>query len=305
MFINQGYKTKRVLYYCDIPPSTWYKRKAAKGTDRRKENKGRPVPGYSINPDGVLIPDSTIITILKHLRSQPELSNGGGYRKLVCYLKRDYNIHVNHKKLYRLCSENNILLPRKKKKKRRGKKISKNRVITGPNQLWQFDVKYGYLHGENRFFYLMAFVDVFNKEVVDFHVGLHCRASDIKVTLDLALEKSGADVSNLVIRSDNGSQMTSYMFRKYIAEINLEHEFIPCRTPNKNAFIESFFSIIEVEFFQAHYFNSFAEAYERTIWFIDFYNTYRLHGSLQNRSPEEFKNDWTENREMNYMQVKA
>ena len=305
MFINQGYKANKVLYHCKISSSTWYSRKKGRGEDQRKHNKGRPIPGYSINPDGTLIPDNTIINVLKRMREMPEFSNGGGYHKLVHYLERDYNIFVNHKKLYRICSENHFLLPRKKKNKRHGKKISENRIINGPNQLWQFDIKYGYIHGENRFFFLMAFIDVFYKKVIDFHVGLHCKASDIQVTLDLALEKSGAETSNLVIRSDNGPQMTSYMFRKHIDEINIEHEFTPCQTPNKNAFIESFFSIIEVEFLQVNYFNSFAEAYKKIIWFIDFYNTYRLHGSLKNRSPEEFKNDWTDNKVMNYREERA
>ncbi|NRA47350.1 MAG: hypothetical protein HRU09_20565 [Oligoflexales bacterium] len=45
------------------------------------------------------------------------------------------------------------------------------------------------------------------------------------------------------------------MFRDYIAdlEIDLGHEFIPPACPNKNAHIESFFSILETEFLQTRY----------------------------------------------------
>lgn len=56
--------------------------------------------------------------------------------------------------------------------------------------------------------------------------------------------------------------MTSNQFNHYITTVGLEHEFIPVRTPNKNAFIESFFSIYETQFLQVRYFNSLKEAYE-------------------------------------------
>ena len=165
----------------------------------------------------------------------------------------------------------------------------------------------GYIHGENRFFFLMAFIDVFTRKVIDYHIWLKCTAGYIITTLQTAIEKSGANISNLVIRSDNGSQRTAHMFQDHVSNINLEHEFTftPVRCPNKNAFIESFFSIYETEFLQVHIFDSFGEAYERTIWFINFYNKKRIHGSLNKKSPEEFLKDWTENRVSGYMKVRA
>jgi len=87
---------------------------------------------------------------------------------------------VNHKKIYRLCKENQLLLKRKKKIKQI-KKLASNQIVTGPNQLWQFDIKYGYIHGENRHFYFLAFVDVFTKKVMGYHLGHFCKASDLKL----------------------------------------------------------------------------------------------------------------------------
>ncbi len=70
--------------------------------------------------------------------------------------------------------------------------------------------------------------------------------------------------------------MTSSQFYKYVNSVGLEHEFIPIRTPNRNAFIESFFSIYETQFLQVRYFDSLKEVYEQTEEFIEFYNTDRL-----------------------------
>lgn len=304
MFINQGYSVQQVLKYVGIASSTWYKTQIST-KEEKINNKGRPVPGFSTNPNGTIILDSSIISALKSLRGKKFFSRSGGYHKLTEYLKRDYGFVVNHKKVYRLCSENGLLLPKMKKQKRRGKRICENREVTGPNQLWQFDIKYGYIHGENRFFFLMAFIDVFTREIRDYHIGLRCKSSDIIFTLENALKKHSVDQSNLVIRSDNGTQMTSHMFKNFIEEKGLEHEFTPPSTPNLNAFIESFFSIVESEFFQAFIFKSYSEAYELTVEFINHYNKERIHGSLENKTPEEFGKYWTNKVQLRQEELRA
>ena len=195
---------------------------------------------------------------------------------------------VNHKKIYRLCKENDLLLQRKKKIKRI-KKLASNLKITGPNQLWQFDIKYGYIHGENRPFYFVAFVDVFTKKVMSYHLGLRCQALDLQLALKVALSSvSEEDQKKLVIRSDNGPQMSSWHFKAYVDSLDLQHEFIPIRCPDKNAFVESFFSIFETEFLQVRYFATLGEVHRQVGEWIDWYNQKRLHGSLKYKSPEMF-----------------
>jgi len=65
---------------------------------------------------------------------------------------------INKKKVYRLCKELNLLKPQRKLKPRHPKKLSRNREITGPNQLWEADIKYGYVYGEDRFFFVLQAV---------------------------------------------------------------------------------------------------------------------------------------------------
>ena len=296
MFIAQGNPVSKVLKYAGVSSSTWYSYFHKDSYDKRKDNQGRPVPGYTVNPNGTIITDASLVKILKDYRSKKEFKNAGGCTKLKHYIRRDHWIYVNHKKIYRLCKENNLLLPKIIKNKRRGLRVCVNREITGPNQLWQFDIKYGYIHGENRFFFVLAFLDIFHREVVDYHIGLSCKSGDLKLTLQNALIKKGIKAdNNLIIRSDNGTQMTSFMFQEYISKLSiLDHEFIPPATPNKNAHVESFFSILEREHLQIHYFKTYQEAYRETLEFIENYNTKRIHGSLSYKTPyevaEAFKN---------------
>lgn len=241
-----------------------------------------------MNRDKSIILDTTIICLLKSYREDINYHNAGGVKVLMHLLRRDYGFYINHKKIYRLCRENNILLPKNKKKLRINRKISENRKITKPNQLWQFDIKQDYIHGENKYFYFLAIKDVFNKQIVGTHIGYHCKAKDLKFTIDQAIKKHTPKIEELTIRSDNGPQMTSHELNNYVIQIGLEHEFIPPRTPNKNAFIESFFSIYETQFLQVRYFRNLKNVYEQTEEFVSFYNNTRLHGSLDYKTPKEF-----------------
>lgn len=87
--------------------------------------------------------------------------------------------------------------------------------------------------------------------------------------------------------------MTCNAFRTKVVELGLQHEYIPPATPNKNAYIESFFSVYEIEFLQVRYFATFEDAYRQTMEFIKFYNTKRKHGSLKMMSPLDFKKCFT------------
>ena len=136
---------------------------------------------------------------------------------------------------------------------------------------------------------MLAIIDVYLRLIVCFHIGLSCKGSDLAFTLDEAVKAYGADINTLVIRSDNGTQMTSKAFSAYFMgkEESIAHEFIPFKDPNKNAHIESFNSIVELELFQDEHFLSYSKGYEALVDFIDFYNTRRIHGSLKYRTPYE------------------
>ncbi|MEI7025908.1 integrase core domain-containing protein [Paenibacillus sp. y28] len=66
------------------------------------------------------------------------------------------------------------------------------------------------------------------------------------------------------------------------------HERIPPKTPNKNAHIESYHSIIEQECYQRHEFETYQQAYIIVSDFIQDYNRIRIHGSIYDLSPYEY-----------------
>ncbi|WP_282956998.1 DDE-type integrase/transposase/recombinase [Keratinibaculum paraultunense] len=158
------------------------------------------------------------------------------------------------------------------------------------NALWEVDIKYGYIHGEDRFFYIASFLDVYNRNIVEYHMGLSCTAEYITIILKRALMKRGLYDKNidLVIRSDNGSQFVSHKFEDTCEELKLEHERIPFKTPNKNVHIESFHRLLENECLSRYEFESYAEAYKEVSEYMNSYNKVRIHGSIGYIPPIEF-----------------
>lgn len=217
--------------------------------------------------------------------------NAYGYRKLAICLRRQYNLVINKKKVYRLCKELDILAPQRRIKVKHPRRLAANRRITATNQLWEIDIKYGYIAREDRFFYLMCFIDVYDRMIVDYHLGLSCEGKHAAQILQRALWKQHLFETNCrpVIRSDNGPQFISHVFEEACIKFSVEHERIPPKTPNKNAHIESFHAVLEAECLSRHEFSSYQEAYQFVIEYIQFYNERRIHGSLYDYAPCEFR----------------
>lgn len=167
---------------------------------------------------------------------------------------------------------------------------ARNRTDTASNQLWETDIKYGYIHGEDRFFYILSINDVADRNIISHHIGLNCIGEDAARTLKITLLKRQLyEIENKpVIRSDNGSQFVSEIIEKACNQFNIEHERIPYKTPNMNAHIESYHRILEEECLSINEFATFADAYKTVNEFIRKYNTKRIHSSTKYIPPAEY-----------------
>lgn len=290
-WISRGYTTILVLKIIGIAESTYYYQK---GSLRHPEqvveypNIGRPILGYSLDQSNKRVSDEQIKEWLTELVLGEE--GGYGYRKLTKCLQQQQQLIINKKKVYRLCKELKILKKQREIKNKHPRKLARNRTITSVNQLWEIDIKYGYIAGENRFFYLMCLIDVYDRVIVDYHIGLTCEGKHAAHIAERALWKRKLTNSLVrpVIRSDNGPQFISHAFEDACESLNVEHERIPPKTPNLNAHIESFHSILEKDCYARNEFASYTEAHKIVTEFLDFYVNRFLHGSLDDMPPARF-----------------
>lgn len=297
---EEGFPIKRMVRILGITRSMYYYYPTAKSRESEEE-RGRPYPGFSLTNDEKRIPDEQIQEFLMEALEGEEAVYG--YRKLTHYLRVSHDLKINAKKVYRLCKEMGILLPQRKKKSKHPRRLAKNHIITGPNQLWQLDIKYGSIAESGRFFFVASAIDIFDRSIVGYYRGSECKAPSITEMLQETLLRRNVPIpdeeedleSRLIIRTDNGPQFVSNHFGDF-CEKRVYHERIPKKSPNSNAFIESFHSILERECFQQNDFECFDHAYEKLDNFIDFYNERRYHGSLKYLSPSQFLKSFLENK---------
>jgi len=296
-WIGCGYPVRLVLRIVGVSHATYYwrKRHVLKGPARRG---GRPRPGFVITRDGLPVSDDSVKDLLRSA-----IDGDGypyGYHKLTHWLRREHGLVINKKRVYRLCQEMDILLPRRCRQRRVTRRISCNREVVAVNQVWETDVKYGYISGERRFFFVQVILDVADRMVIDYHIGLTCTAEQAAQTLACALErrKDKLGEQRPVVRTDNGPQFTSKEWQATCDRYGVEYEYIPVHTPNKNAHVEAFHAILQDECLARHEFRTFAEAYMTVVAFIDYYNNRRIHGRLGYRSPTEYHVAITRDREI-------
>ncbi|NFQ35130.1 IS3 family transposase [Clostridium sporogenes] len=137
-YIEQNYNTVFVLKTVGLSRSTYYYNLSIEGKEKYKPVGGKP-KGYSLTSKGEKICDDEIKEYILQAIEGDAINYG--YRKIMHYLKREYGLIINHKKVYRLCKELDILKNQRAIKPKVKRSIAANRIITGSNQLWEMDIK--------------------------------------------------------------------------------------------------------------------------------------------------------------------
>jgi putative transposase len=212
-----------------------------------------------------------------------------GYKLLAECLRVQHNLIINNKKVYRLCKELDILQPQRRKIIHYPRRLARNHTIQGANQLWQLDIKYGFVAGYDQFFYIADMIDVFDRNIVGYCVGSTCDAKHVCSMVEgaLAARLEPGQVKP-IIRTDNGPQFVSKRFGHLCESEGIVHERIPPKTPNMNAYIESFHATLERNLLRKEAFDTFSEAYKAIHIYMEFYNNRKMHWSLKKRSPVSF-----------------
>jgi putative transposase len=221
-------------------------------------------------------------TVRQRLRELAAERRRFGYRRLGWMLQREGHA-MNHKKLYRLYREEQLMVRRRRGRKRALGTRVPMMLPEAINQRWSLDFVSDAL-SDGRRFRILCIVDDFSREclatVVDTSLG------GVRVVREL--EQLGFERNTpRVIVSDNGTELTSCAVLRW-ATGRLDWHYIEPGKPVQNAFIESFNSKLRDECLNEHVFLTLAEARETIdAWRYD-YNHRRPHSSLGALTPTEF-----------------
>ena len=284
-YITKGLGISDVANILHIPRCSFHR---GESSEKPPSRRGRNNSSFTLRKDGhetTVVDNSIIVNEMEGLLSREFVCYG--YKKTAKQLNR-YGYVINRKKVRRLMAENNLLNHSYNRRKPVTRVVKSIVEVTEPDQVWEFDIKYVWIHGESRNAYLLAMIDCYSREVVGHYIGYHCTGNDVKETMMTAFDRRGLDrISGIRMRSDNGTQFICNTVENFLSTMNIPHERIHPATPKEDAHIESFNSILEREVIRRFEFESFEEAESTMVRYVDFYNNERLHTAIGYIKPRE------------------
>jgi transposase InsO family protein len=238
--------------------------------------------------DGSSVSNETVIEQIKTVLSGEFVCYG--YQKVTEQL-RQMQFIINHKKVYRLMGENNLLLGKVIKTSGKRKFVKHRRITASrPMEYLCLDIKYLWVQGENRFYFLLTIIDVYSRKVLRWILQKSVRKMDvIKLFYSIDLEYG---IKGVNVRNDNGSVFLANVVKEYLRKAEANQEFTHIATPEENAYIEAYHSILESEVVQRFEFESFYEAKLTIASYVDFYNHRRLHGGIDFKTPQKMWDEY-------------
>ena len=279
-FIDDGYPVSRVLKILRLPRSSYYYQPCS------TQGKGRGYSTHTLTDDGEYVSNEVV---LEHIR---EILSGEfvdyGYVKLTHGLRGQYGYRINKKKVYRLMKQAGLLYKRPLRPK--GKRNWVSDLVPQPQghfSYLEFDIKYIWIAGERRNALAVSVIDVFSRWVLGQLVSYSIRKEDVVELFDRIFAMYPMP-GRIFVRNDNGSQMESHLVQQYFAGKEVTQEFTRPATPEQNAHIESYHSIIERVICARYEFEDLTEAVDTFERWLDFYNYERIHSGINYLSPYKY-----------------
>ena len=223
-----------------------------------------------------------------------------GYRRIRDELDRNYDIHVNDKRILRI----NRMMQIQSTIKFRNKGCTKNasppeyvaeNVLNRkfhsdkPNEKWVTDVtevKYGDKLESIRKLYLSAILDLCDRRPVSFIISDHNNNQLVFDTFDLAVE-ANPDAHPL-FHSDRGFQYTSRIFHQKLINAGMTQSMSRVAHCIDNGPMEGFWGILKREMYYGKKYTNRDELVNAIVNYMDYYTNKRLQRNLSVMTPMEF-----------------
>jgi putative transposase len=207
-----------------------------------------------------------------------------GYERLHVLLRRE-GWQVNHKRIYRLYSEEGLFVRRRKRKRMCGVPRVALPAPERQNQRWSMDFVTDSLVNGRRV-RLLNIVDDFTRECLATEPDVSLPGARVARVLDrLAFERGRYPEA---ITVDHGPEFSGRALDAWAYAHRVQLRFIDPGKPVQNAFIESFNGRFRDECLNEHWFSTLKEVRATVDAWRQDYNTVRPHTALGNLTPTEF-----------------
>jgi len=210
-----------------------------------------------------------------------------GVPKMTQWLKRQ-GYCVNRKRIRRLMKllgleavypKRNLSKPSKEHKKY--PYLLRGISILRPDQVWSADITY--IRLSRGFVYLVAVMDWHSRYILSWEVSTTLDKDFCIRALENALLMSKPEVFN----TDQGSQFTSDDFTGVLESLGIKVSMDGRGRALDNIFVERLWRSVKYEEVYLHSYNTVKEAKTGLARYFHFYNTERIHQSLDYKTPAE------------------
>jgi len=165
--------------------------------------------------------------------------------------------------------------------------IARDFSATKPNEKWVGDVTF--IYTRQGWLYFANVIDLFSRKVIGYSFSSRNDAKLVCDAFEMALVRRKKP-DNFVFHSDRGSTYDSNKFKDLLFKNNISASMSRKGNCWDNAVAESFFDTLKVEVVYQNDFDlklSFVSAI--VDWIEDFYNSKRIHSSIEYCTPNEFE----------------
>jgi putative transposase len=159
-----------------------------------------------------------------------------------------------------------------------------------PDWAWCQDITY-IATGEG-WLYLASVIDIGSRRMLGYSMADHMRTELVIDALDMAIAARGGDVAGVIAHADRGSQYTSNDYLDHCQRHQLRPSVGRTGVCWDNSVAESFWASLKRECLQGRLFATRAEARRKIFTWINWYNSKRLHSSLDHTPPTRWEQNY-------------
>lgn len=161
-------------------------------------------------------------------------------------------------------------------------------AASGPNQKWVADFTYVWT-GEG-WLYVAVVLDLYSRRIVGWSMQQQMTAQLVTDAMIMAIWRRRPKDAALLHHSDQGSQYTSEVFQRLLADNGIECSMSRSGNVWDNSAMESFFSSLKIERANRKHYRTRDEARADVFDYIErFYNPNRRHSTLGYLSPVAYE----------------
>jgi transposase InsO family protein len=204
-----------------------------------------------------------------------------GYRRLTWMMIDENVVYASASSVYRVLKAHG-LLNMWAKINDTARKVGFDQPLAIHEQ-WHTDISY--IRVQSVFYYFVSVMDGFSRKILVWDLFTSMEQLTVEIIITRAREAYPEAKPRLI--TDNGAQFIARDFKELLAILEIDHTFTSPAHPQSNGKLERFHRSFKDEEVRVTAYTNVDQAKRNMSEWIDYYNTRRLHSSLNYLTPQE------------------